>query len=239
MPANPLNGQIAVVTGASHGIGEAIARRLASMGAEVVMAARDTDRLKAIAREIELSHGRAHVVGTDLRRPEAVSHLIATASGIADRLDILVNNAGVGSFGQPLHETDAATWDAIMETNLRAVYLAIRAAAPIMIRRKSGHIINISSLASHNPVPNGAAYAASKWGLNGLTVSVAEELRAYGIRASIVSPGSVDTELVPGRNKDRSRMLQPEDVAHVVAMIVTQESQSFASEVLLRPTMKP
>jgi short-subunit dehydrogenase len=108
-----------------------------------------------------------------------------------------------------------------------------------MIERRSGHIINISSLAGKNALPNGAAYAASKWGLNGLSYSIAEELRGHGIRVSVVCPGSVDTELSPHSGKDSNKMLKPDDVAHVVAMLVTQAPQSFASEVLLRPTQKP
>lgn len=115
----------------------------------------------------------------------------------------------------------------------------IRALAPLMIRGKGGHIINISSLAGKNPLPNGAAYAASKWGLNGLSYSVAEELRGHNIRVSVICPGSTNTDLSPHEGKSPARMLQPDDVAHVVGMLVTQAPQSFASEVLLRPTMKP
>src|SRR5581483_8202351 len=111
--------------------------------------------------------------------------------------------------------------------------------APMMIRGQGGHIVNISSLAGKNALPNGAAYAASKWGLNGLSYSVAEELRPHKIRVSVVCPGSVNTELSPHAGKDPNKMLQPDDVAHVVAMLVTQAPQSFASEVLLRPTQKP
>jgi NADP-dependent 3-hydroxy acid dehydrogenase YdfG len=234
-----LREQVAVVTGASHGIGHAIARRLADMGAQVVLAARTQSRLQDLAQEIERHGGRAVAQATDVRRDEDIQRLIATAAQKFGRIDILVNNAGIGAFGVPLHETAPETWDAIFETNLRSVYAAIRAVAPLMIQRRSGHIINISSLAGHNPVANGAAYAASKWALNGLTYSVAEELRAYDVRVSVVCPGSVDTDLVPDRNKDRRKMLQAEDVAHVVAMLVTQSPQSFASEVLLRPTRKP
>src|SRR5947208_15667204 len=109
----------------------------------------------------------------------------------------------------------------------------------MMVRNKNWHIINISSLAGKNPLPNGAAYAASKWGLNGLSYSVAEEMRGHNIRVSVVCPGSVDTELSPHAGKDFRKMLQPDDVAHVVGMLVTQAPQSFASEILLRPTMKP
>jgi 3-oxoacyl-[acyl-carrier protein] reductase len=155
------------------------------------------------------------------------------------RLDVLVNNAGIGSFSSPLHELPVEDWNRILNTNLRGVFFAIRTLAPLMIARRSGHIINISSLAGKNPLPKGAAYAASKWGLNGLSYSVAEELRAYNIRVSVVCPGSTNTDLSPHEGKDPSRMLQPGDVAHAVAMLVTQAPQSFVSEVLLRPTMKP
>jgi 3-oxoacyl-[acyl-carrier protein] reductase len=109
----------------------------------------------------------------------------------------------------------------------------------MMIGARSGHIINISSLAGKNALPNGAAYAASKWGLNGLSYSLAEELRGYNIRVAVVCPGSTNTELSPHAGKDPGKMLQPEDVAHAVAMLVTQSAQSFVSEILLRPTQKP
>jgi len=109
----------------------------------------------------------------------------------------------------------------------------------MMIRAYAGHIINISSLAGKNPVPRGAAYAASKWGLNGLSYSVAEELRSQNIRVSVVCPGSVDTELSPHTGKDPNKMLRSVDIAHAVAMLVTQAPQSFVSEILIRPTQKP
>ncbi len=160
--------------------------------------------------------------------------LESTAAAIS-----LVNNAGVGGFGGPLHELPPPSWDNVLNTNLRGVYYCIRSFAPMMIRARTGHIVNISSLAGKNALPNGAAYAASKWGLNGLSYSVAEELRGYNIRVSVVCPGSVHTELSPHEGKDTKKMLRPEDVAHVVAMLVTQAPQSFASEVLLRPTLKP
>ena len=130
-------------------------------------------------------------------------------------------------------------WDVVLNTNLRGVYYCIRNFAPIMIQGGGGHIINISSLAGKNPLPNGAAYAASKWGLNGLSYSVAEELRGHNIRVSVICPGSVQTDLSPHEGKDAKKMLQPDDVAHAVEMLVTQAPQSFVSEVLLRPTQKP
>ena len=172
----------------------------------------------------------------DLNSVEALAGQVERTLG---RVDILVNNAGIGGFGGPLHELAPINWDQILNTNLRGVYYMIRSLAPIMIRAKTGHIINISSLAGKNALPNGAAYAASKWGLNGLSYSVAEELRSHNIRVSVLCPGSTHTELTPHTGKDAAKMLQPDDIAHVVVMLVTQAPQSFVSEVLLRPTLKP
>ncbi len=237
--AAPLRDQVAIITGASHGIGEAVARRLAALGSHVVLAARSANRLQRLAGELQVNGVQALAIPTDLRQPAAIDQLVQSCMHQFQRIDMLVNNAGLGAFRTPLHETPVETWDAVMDTNLRAVYLAMRAVVPIMIQRCSGHIINISSLAAHNPVPFAAAYAASKWALNGLSVSAAEELRSYGIRVSLVCPGSVDTELVPDQHKDRAKMLRPDDIAHAVVMLVTQRPGSFISEVLLRPTQKP
>ena len=236
---NPLHEQVAVVTGAGRGIGAAIARKLAALGAVVILCGRKRDPLESTAAGIGEAGGRAEVLPcdvTDWRSVEAAAQHIDKTHG---RADILVNNAGIGGFGGPLHEMPPDSWDAVLNTNLRGVYYCIRSFAPMMVRAKNGHIINISSLAGKNPLPNGAAYAASKWGLNGLSYSVAEELRGHNIRVSVVCPGSVDTELSPHAGKDSKKMLRPEDVAHVVAMLVTQAPQSFVSEILLRPTMKP
>src|SRR5262249_39074186 len=139
----------------------------------------------------------------------------------------------------PLHQLPAEVWDDVLNTNLRGVFYSIRCFAPMMIRARSGHIINISSLAGKNALPNGAAYAASKWGLNGLSYSVAEELRSYHVRVSVLCPGSVDTELSPHAGKDPGKMLQASDVAHAVAMLATPAPPSFVSEILLRRTLKP
>src|SRR6266436_1364473 len=235
---NPLNKQVAVVTGAGRGIGAAIARKLAALGAVVILCGRKREPLESTAAEIGESGGRAEVLPcdvTDLSSAEAAARHIDKTHG---RADILVNNAGIGGFGGPLHEMPPDSWDAVLNTNLRGVYYCIRSFAPMMVRAKNGHIINISSLAGKNPLPNGAAYSASKWGLNGLTYSLAEELRAHNIRVSVICPGSVHTEFSPHPGKNAEKM-QASDVAHAVTMIVTQAPQSFASEILLRPTQKP
>lgn len=234
-----LEGQVAVVTGGGRGIGAGISARLAALGATVVITGRQLDTLEHTAARLRDSGRRVEAIACDVRSLPSVEALAAEVTRRLGRCDLLVNNAGIGGFGRPLHELPAADWDAIFETNLRGVFYCIRAFAPLMIGARTGHIINISSLAGKNPVPNSAAYAASKWGLNGLSYSIAEELRPHGIRVSIVCPGSTVSELSPHAGKDPARMLQPADVAHVVAMLATQAPQSFVSEVLIRPTQKP
>jgi 3-oxoacyl-[acyl-carrier protein] reductase len=235
----PLSGQVAVITGAGRGIGAAIAAKLASLGAAAVLCGRTSSDLQSTAKTITDAGGRAEVIPCDVQELRQLEHVAARVQATFGRTDILVNNAGVGGFSDPLHQLLPDDWDRILNTNLRGVYYAIRAFAPMMIEAYSGHIINISSLAGKNALPKGAAYAASKWGLNGLTYSVAEELRGHNIRVSVVCPGSVDTELSPHAGKDPNKMLQPDDIAHAVAMLVTQAPQSFVSEILLRPTQKP
>jgi 3-oxoacyl-[acyl-carrier protein] reductase len=235
----PLQSQIALVTGAARGVGAATSLRLASLGAHVVLVARDTQRLNAVRDQIIADGGQATVQVCDLTDAGAIAHLGEHVAREYKRCDILVNNAGIGGEGNPLHEVAPEEWDRLFATNLRAPYLMIRALAPLMIAARTGHIINISSLAGRNPLPNNAPYAATKWGLNGLTYSVAEELRQYGIRVSVIAPGSINTKFGdPSSGKDPNKKLQPEDVAAVVASIVTQAPQSFISEVLLRPTQK-
>lgn len=237
--AHPLVGQVAVITGAGRGIGASIARKLAALGATAVLCGRTQSSLDETANSIREAGGKAEVIPCDVSLLHQVEYAATRVDSTFGRLDILVNNAGIGGFNAPLHNLAPEEWDRILNTNLRGVYYCIRNFAPLMIRAHSGHIINISSLAGKNALPNGTAYAASKWGLNGLTYSVAEELRAYNIRVSVICPGSVDTELSPHAGKDPKKMLQPHDVAHAVAMLVTQAPQSFMSEILLRPTQKP
>lgn len=229
-----LKGQVAIVTGGGRGIGTGIARSLTALGATTIICGRHRDRLEQTAREL---HCEAMVC--DVSDWNSVNQLAGRTKDTFGRLDVLVNNAGIGGFGGPLHTMPLEKWDELFNTNLRGVFYTVRAFAPLMISGGGGHIINISSIAGKNPLPNGAAYAASKWGLNGLSYSIAEELRGHNIRVSVVCPGSTNTELSPHEGKNPGKMLQPDDIGHVVAMLVTQAPQSFASEVILRPTQKP
>jgi len=271
----PLTGQVAVITGAGRGIGQAVALKLATLGAHTVLCGRSREALERTSAEIRsivstsiptspptatpTSAGltsappkgtakRSAARGnraectviecdiTDLRSVEALGEQVKRTF---HRIDILVNNAGISGPEGPLHRLAPENWESILNTNLRGAYYCIRSFAPLMIEAGSGSIINISSLAGKNALPNGAAYAASKWALNGLSYSVAEELRAHNIRVSVICPGSVHTDFSVHAGKNAEKMLQGSDVAHVVAMLVTQTPQSFASEILLRPTQKP
>ena len=233
-----LQDRVAVVTGGAAGLGRAAALRLAEEGA--VLAILDIQDAGAVCREIREAGGKAESLLCDCTDEAQIAHAVKAIEESHGRVDILVNNAGIGGPSALLHELVPDDWDAIFHTNLRGVYYMIRSVVPLMIAAGTGHIINISSLAGKNPLPRGAAYSASKWGLNGLSYGVAEELRGQNIRVSVICPGSVDTDFSPRRGgKDTRKMLKPDDVANAVVMLVTQEPQSFISEVLLRPTQKP
>lgn len=239
MAERELSGKVALITGGGRGIGAAISGRLAEVGAATVVCGRTQRTIDETAARIRAAGGRSESIPCDVSDWSSVSALANRVQQAFGRLDILVNNAGIGAFAGPLHQLPPDKWDAVLNTNLRGVFYMIRAFVPMLIAAGGGHIINISSIAGKNALPNGAAYAASKWGLNGLSYSVAEELRGHKIRVSVVCPGSTHTELSPHEGKSAEKMLKPEDIAHVVQMLVTQAPQSFASEIVIRPTQKP
>jgi 3-oxoacyl-[acyl-carrier protein] reductase len=239
MDEKVLAGKTALVTGASRGIGFAIARKLGQMGAKVAICARDAGKLDDAAGRLRKEGVEVLAVEADVASAGDIGALASKTEKALGPIEILVNNAGVGYFG-PVQEADEKNWDSVLDTNLKSVFLLSRAVAPGMIERRAGHIINIGSLAGKNAFKNGSIYCASKWGLMGLTECMAEDLREYGIRVSVICPGSVATEFgSPASKKDPQKMLQPDDIAHAVEMLVTQAPQSFISEVLIRPSQKP
>ena len=231
------SGAVALVTGGNRGIGRAIALRLASLGASVAICGRDAVALAAAEAELRKSTGRAFAHVADITRSDNVGDLVDKAQAALGPISILVNNAGMGMFG-PVHEKSEADFDITLDTNLKGVFLVSRAVVPHLIRRGGGDIVNISSLAGKNVFAGGGLYCASKWALQGLSGCMAEELREHGIRVSVVCPGSVATEFAGRGPKDPTKVLTANDVAHAVAMIVTQGPQSFLSEVHLRPLRK-
>ena len=232
-----IENKVAVVTGSGRGIGRGIAIELGRLGAQVVLAARSRNELEETARMIGKS---ASVVPTDVRRKDDLERLFAQTTTALGPVDVLVNAAGLGIFGPVIDFTDEA-FEILIETNLRGIFFASRFVLPSMIERKQGHIINIASIAGKVGSANRAVYCASKFGVVGFTESLAEEVRQHGVRVSVICPGSTDTRFSPSETsgKSRERMLRPEDIAHAVRMIVTQEPNSFVSEIIMRPTQKP
>jgi len=236
----PLHGQVALITGGSRGIGKAIATKLAHLGASISICGRDPQALRDTADQLRLVHDRLFSQTADVTNFADIAALVHATEAHLGPIALLVNNAGIGNPGfGPMQDKSEEDWDRVIDTNLKSAFLVSRAVAPLMIQRRRGDIINISSLAGKNTFAGGALYCASKWGLQGLTGCMAEDLRQYGVRVSVICPGSVATEFSGRGPKDPSRVLTPDDVAHAVAMLATQSPQSFISEVHLRPVAKP
>jgi len=236
--AKPVEGKVALITGASRGIGLAIARALGRLGAKVSICARDPQKLEAAAAGLKREGATVLAISADITRSSDIATLVEKTSLSLGPIEILVNNAGIGYFG-PTHLAAETDWDSVLDTNLKSVFLLTKAVAPGMLERQRGDVINIASLAGKNAFAGGGIYCASKWGLIGLTECMAEDLRPSGVRVSVICPGTVATEFSLHAGKDPRKMLQPEDIAHAVEVIVTQAPQSFISEILLRPTQKP
>jgi NAD(P)-dependent dehydrogenase (short-subunit alcohol dehydrogenase family) len=209
----------ALVTGASRGIGRAVARRLARAGARVALLARHTADLKVAAAEIHDAGGDALIIACDVAESGQVTSAVEEARAALGGIDLLVNNAGVVARAA-LVDTTEEVFDRILAVNLRGAYLLCRAVLPEMLARRSGRIINVGSISSTLGTPNLSAYCASKWGLLGLTKSLAEELRESGVSVTSLLPGSVDTEML--RGSGFAPVLNPEQVAQVVFFLATR-----------------
>lgn len=237
---HPLHGHVALVTGGSRGIGKAIATKLARLGASIGICGRDPEALRAATDQLRAVPAKVLSRAADVTKAADVAAFVQATESQLGPITLLVNNAGIGNPGfGPIQEKSEEDWDRVLDTNLKSAFLVSRAVAPLMIERHRGDIINISSLAGRNTFAGGALYCASKWGLQGLTGCMAEDLRQYGIRVSVICPGSVFTEFSGRSPKDPSKVLTPDDIAHAVAMLALQGPQSFISEVHLRPVAKP
>jgi 3-oxoacyl-[acyl-carrier protein] reductase len=236
----PLTDHVALVTGGSRGIGKAIAEKLAGLGSAVAICARDSARLQSTASSLRTHSERIYAQVADVSNPRDVAALVKATEEKLGPITLLVNNAGIGNPGfGAIQDKSENDWDQVLDTNLKSVFLVSRAVAPLMIQRRRGDIINISSLAGKNTFAGGAIYCTSKWGLQGLSGCMAEDLRQFGIRVSVICPGSVFTDFSGRGAKDPSKVLTAQDVAHAVAMLALQGPQSFISEVQLRPVSKP
>ena len=236
----PLRGQVALITGASRGIGRAVALRLAHAGATTALASRTADDLQQVAAIIHAEGGKAFAIPTDVTEEQ---QLIALVEGILSQLghiDILVNNAGGGTPRTPIVKARLTDWEWTLRINLWATMVLSKLVLPGMIERQQGTIINICSLAGMTGKAGEAAYAAAKFGVRGFTQSLFEEVREYGIKMSVICPGYVDTTMIPpNRRVDRTRMMRPEDVAEAVYSVVTSSARMCPVEIVLQPQYDP
>lgn len=231
--------KVAVVTGATKGIGYAIAERLVRDGVGVYICARDRDELANAVTQLS-QHGECFGKVCDVRDEEQVKNLLASCESRFGGLDILVNNAGVGYMQKTVEDLTPDEFRQTLETNLFGVFYACHHAIPMMKRRGGGYIINISSLAGQNAHPGMAAYNASKFGLNGFSEALMQEVRHDDIKVSYISPGSVNTYFgddMPGPEK--AWQLQPEDIAQVVIDLLNMDPRALPSKVEIRPSRPP
>ena len=217
----------AIVTGASRGIGRAIALRLAARY-RIIAIARDEGKLRQLSEEIAAAGGQCQALVIDLTEPDAID---AGLRGVD--ADVLVNNAGVIT-KKPLTSLTPAEWHEMMAVNVNAVYHATRAVLPGMIARRRGHIVNIASIAGRSAFPGGTGYVATKHAVLGFSESLMLEVRASGVKVSVVMPGSVATDMIVGDSNDQSWMLKPEDVAEVVEGILKSPAHALTYQVEVR-----
>jgi NAD(P)-dependent dehydrogenase (short-subunit alcohol dehydrogenase family) len=227
-----LENKVAVVTGGSRGIGRALAAALAAEGATVVLTARAAEAAERAAREI--GHG-AVGIACDVRHHDQVARLFERVASTAGGTDVLINNAGIGIFG-PAADMSPDDWRAVIETNLNGPFYCCREAIPQMRRRGGGDIVNISSLAGKNPFADGAAYNASKFGLNGFSEALMMEVRYDGIRVSYVMPGSVATDFGRGATEKAGWALTGADVAEGVLDLLRVPRRALFSRIEMRPS---
>ena len=235
-----LKGKTAVVTGSTKGIGKAIATELVRAGVNVIVSSRDSREVELTVTELnEIGRGRVAGSACDVRDYTQVGKLFETAVNTFGGVDILVNNAGIGIFGS-VEEMVPEDFRAILETNVLGVYHCCHRAIPLMKQGGGGYIINISSLAGVNAHPRMAAYNASKFGLNGFTEALMQEVRHDGIKVSYIMPGSVNTHFGGDEPSDeQSWQLQPDDIARVVLDLLNHPDRSLPSRVEIRPSKPP
>jgi 3-oxoacyl-[acyl-carrier protein] reductase len=236
-----LNGRVAIVTGGTKGIGRAIAEALAGAGVKVAISARREEEIKSTIMALNPSGSEGGAAGfvCDVRDFEQVKRLFAKTVECFGGLDILVNNAGIGIF-KPVEVMAPAEFEAVLQTNLFGVFYCTHEAIPLMRSRGGGYIINVSSLAGTNAHPQMAAYNASKFGLNGFSEALMQEVRHDGIKVSYIMPGSVNTEFGGDEPGDaKSWQLQPEDIARVVMDLLHHPDRSLPSRVEIRPSKPP
>ena len=240
---SPLSGKAAIITGASAGIGQAVARHFIQAGANLVLVARRAERLEQLAAEAKAAGVRAVPIVGDVREEETAQKAVEAALASFGRIDVLVNNAGIGIY-KNLAETSLRDYDEMMDTNMRSTFIFSHHAVPVLIQQRAGMIINISSMAGVMGFPGEAVYCSTKFAQVGFTQALDRELRPYDIKVGVVCPGGVKTEFAIGTGRTEadvaeSGMLEAEDVASAVMLMVTQSSGSRVMEIRMRPMVEP
>jgi NADP-dependent 3-hydroxy acid dehydrogenase YdfG len=243
--AQGIQDKIIVITGASSGLGEAAARLLSSQGAVVVLGARRLDRIQSLAADLIAGGGKALAIETDVTDAGQVKRLVDAAVQTYGRIDVLVNNAGLMPHS-PLERGKVADWDRMIDVNLKGVLYGIAAALPHMKTQKSGHIVNVSSVAGHKVRPGSAVYAATKTAVRVISEGLRQEVKPYDIRTTIISPGAVASELPDSvtepdvaqgvREFCEQVAIPAESFARVVAFAISQPVEVDVNEILFRPT---
>ena len=242
---NNIEGKVVVITGASSGLGEAAARHLSEQGAIVVLGARRADRIQALAEELNKNGGKALALFTDVTQHEQVKALVDAAVQTYGRIDVIINNAGLMP-QSPLDRLKIDEWDQMIDVNIKGVLYGIAAALPYMQQQKSGHIINVSSVAGHKVRAGGAVYAATKHAVRVISEGLREEVKPYNLRTTIISPGAVDTELPNTISEPdvaesfqqfyQNYAIPANSFARVVAFAISQPTEVDINEILYRPT---
>ena len=242
-----IEGKVVVITGASSGLGESTARRLATLGATVVLGARRKDRLEAIVKDIQAAGGKALFVTADVTRQAEVDRLVQKAVDTYGGIDVLINNAGIMPIA-PLALRKVSEWERMIDINVKGVLYGIAAALPHMQKQKSGHIINISSVAGIKVfAPGGSVYSATKFAVHALSEGLRMETRKDNIRVTIVSPGAVDSELKENTSDEQSAQnvkefykiaIPADSVARAIAYAIEQPADVEIDEIVLRPTVQ-
>lgn len=239
-----IQGKVVVITGASSGLGKATAERLSAEGATVVLGARRLDRIQSLADELKARGGKALAVATDVVQRAQVKALVDTAVRTYGRIDVLINNAGLMP-NAPLERLKVDDWDQMVDVNIKGVLYGIAAALPYMKEQKSGHIINVSSVAGHKIRSGAAVYAATKHAVRALSEGLRQEVKPYNIRTTIISPGAVDTELpnsitepdvADAVRKIYEYAIPADSFARAVVFAMSQPEDVDINEILFRPT---
>ncbi|MCW2961381.1 MAG: family oxidoreductase [Thermoleophilia bacterium] len=229
-----LHDKIAIVTGASSGIGRSIATQLAGAGARVVVAARRAPELDQLVTELP----GALAVECDVTSEADVARLVAEVTAAHGRVDVLINNAGVGSFA-PVVETTLEDWQRMLDVNLTGSFLCARAVLPAMLERGDGWIVNVCSDVSRRVFAGGGGYCASKYGQYALGLALGAECRPRGVRVGAILPGMVQTEFANGKPDERNDwILQPRDVAEAVLFMVTRPAHAVVDELTIHPVQQ-